>query len=121
MDRKRKIIARYYIVRGNQALWNGDPAESGAQFRQVVITSDEWNSTRGIFQVYALAGVGKGIQNGKLAVSTDDPKVLFDQDFQGLEAASKKLTEIVEEAVAEGFKPVSLIDVLEFEAKRRGT
>src|SRR5258708_21007985 len=87
---KRKHYARYYIVRGHQALWKGDPSESGAQFRQVAITSNEWNSTQGIFQVYGLEGTGKGIVAGKLAVSDNDTAILFQRDFQGLDPAGKK-------------------------------
>ncbi len=117
---KRKHYARYYIVRGHQALWKGDPSESGAQFRQVAITSNEWNSTQGIFQVYGLEGTGKGIVGGKLAVSDNDPAILFEGDFQGLDAAGKKFQQMVQEAQAQGFKPVTLMDELQFQAKLRG-
>jgi hypothetical protein len=116
----RKHYARYYIVRGHQALWKGDPAENGAQFRQVAITSNEWNSTQGTFQVYALEGTGKGIRDGKLAVSSEDPKVLFDGDFQGLDAAGEKFDQIIKEAQAQGFRLVTLIDELKFQAKLKG-
>lgn len=113
----RKPYARYYIIRGHQALWKGDPADSGAQFRQVVITSNEWNSTQGIFQVYGIEGTGKGIRNGKLAVSENDPTILFDKDFQGLDAAGKQFDQMMQDAQAQGFKPVTLVDELEFQAK----
>jgi hypothetical protein len=116
----RKHYSKYYIVRGHQALWRGDPAESGSRFRQAAITSNEWNSTHGTFQVYALEGTGEGIRDGKLAVSADDPKILFDGDFQGLEAAAKKLGEIVKEAQAQGFRLVTLMDELKFQAKLTG-
>jgi len=116
----RKHYAKYYIVRGHQALWRGDPAENGAQFRQVAITSNEWNSTQGTFQVYALEGTGKGIRDGKLAVSDDDPNVFFDGDFQGLDAAGEKFDQIVNEAQKQGFRLVTLMDELEFQAKLRG-
>jgi hypothetical protein len=116
MNMDKKVYARYFIVRGNHALWKGDPAESGAHFRQVVITSDEWNSTQGIFQVYALAGTGKGIVDAKLSVSPE-PTVLFDGDFQGLDAAGEKFEQIVKEAQEQGFKSISLFDVMEFRSK----
>ena len=83
MPKERKNYARYYIVRGHQALWRGDPAEHGAQFRQVVITSNEFNSTQGVFQVYGLEGTGTGIREGKLSISAGDPAVLFDGGIAG--------------------------------------
>jgi hypothetical protein len=115
-----KNYARYYIVRDNQALWRGGPAESGAQFRQVVITSNEWNSTHGLFQVYAIEGTGKGILEGKLAVSDQEPTLLFDGDFQGLDAATKECNQLMQESLARGFKPVTSMDDREFRAKLKG-
>ncbi len=120
MQKERKPYARYYIVRGHQALWKGDPAEDGSQFRQVVITSNEFNSTQGTFQLYALEGTGKGIQNGKLTVSEDDPHVLIDHDFKGLDSAGKKFTQVVKDAIANGYKPITLMDEMEFQAKLSG-
>jgi len=119
MEKKRKPYARYYIVRGHQAFWNGDPSVSGSQFRQLVITSDEFNSTQGTFQVYGLEGTGKGIQDGKLSVSEDGPRILLDEDFVGLAAAGKKFKEMAEDAQRRGFKAVTLMDELEFQAKAR--
>jgi hypothetical protein len=119
MEKKRKPYARYYIVRGHQAFWKGDPAVSGSQFRQLVITSDEFNSTQGTFQVYELEGTGKGIQDGKLSVSQDEPRILVDEDFAGLDAAGKKFKEMAEDAQKRGFKAVTLMDELEFQAKAR--
>jgi hypothetical protein len=120
MANERKHYARYFIVRGHQALWKGDPAENGTQFRQVAITSDEFNSTLGTFQVYALEGTGKGIRDGKFAKPDEEPKVLFDGDFQGFDAAAKKFKQIVEEAIANGFKQVTLMDEMEFQMKLKG-
>jgi len=117
MARARKHYSRYFIVRGIQTLWKGDPAERGSQFREVVITSNEFNATLGTFQVYGLEGVGNGIQNGKFATSDDEPRALFDQDFEGLEAAGKKFGEIIKQAQADGFEPITFWDMLEFEAK----
>ena len=120
MPNERKPYARYYIIRGHQALWKGDPSEKGAQFRQLVITSNEFNSTQGIFQLYGLEGTGDGIRNGKLAISESDPKILIDADFNGLDEAVRKFTQIVKEAQAQGFKEVTMMDELEFNAKLRG-
>jgi hypothetical protein len=117
---ERKHYARYYVVRGHHALWKGDPAEKGSRFRQAAITSNEWNSTQGIFQVYALEGTGEGIRDGKSAVSAHDPNTLFDGDFQGLDAAAKKFDEMVKEAQAQGFRSVTLLDELRFQAKLQG-
>jgi len=119
MAKEPKPYARYYIVRGHQTLWRGDAAEAGSEFRELVITSNEFNSTQGTFQLFALEGTGTGIKDGKLAVAESEPKVLCDQDFQGLEAAAKKFGEVVKEAEAQGFKTVSVIDQLEFEDRLR--
>jgi hypothetical protein len=120
MPNERKPYARYYIIRGHQALWKGDPSEKGAQFRQLVITSNEFNSTQGIFQLYGLEGTGDGIRDGKLAISESDPKILIDADFNGLDEAVKKFAQIVKETQAQGFKEVTMMDELEFSAKLRG-
>jgi hypothetical protein len=72
----------------------------------------------GIFQVYALEGVGKGIVGGKLS-TLPNPSVLFDRDFTGLDAAIEKFRGLVKEAEEQGFKRVTLIDELEFQAKLR--
>lgn len=119
MNNKPQSYARYYIIRGNQALWKGDPAESGAQFRQVVMTSNAWNSTQGAFQVYCLEGASKGVADGKFSVSPETFPVIFDGDFQGAEAAGKKFDELVREAQRQGFKNVSVMDEMEFQAKLR--
>ena len=118
MPEQKEHYARYVIVRGHQALWKGDPSEKGAQFRQVVITSDEWMLTTGAFQVYALEGRGSGIVDHKLSVEPN-PKVLFDADFNGLEAASKKSGDLVKEAEALGFRVITFIEEMEFQAKLR--
>jgi hypothetical protein len=121
MAKARKHYSRYYIVRGDQTLWKGDPAEKGSQFRQFLITSNEFNSTLGTFQVYGLEGTGNGIQNGKFATSDDEPRILFDQDFQGLEAAGKRFDDLVKQTEADGFGRMTFWDMLEFEAKLRGS
>ncbi len=117
MKKERKFYARYPIVRGHQALWRGNAAEAGSQFRSVIITSNEFNSTEGTFQVYVLEGIGKGIQDGKFAGAEDDPQLLMDEDFEGLDTACKKLKEIIEDSAAKGFKPISIWDQIDFQAK----
>jgi len=120
MQKERKPYARYYIVRGHQALWRGDPAEKGSRFRGFAITSNEFFSTTGTFQVYGLEGTGEGIRDGKLATSESEPTVLFDEDFQGLDGAGKKFDELLKQSRAEGFKPVTLLDEMAFQAKLQG-
>ena len=117
MARARKHYSRYFIVRGTQTLWKGDPAEKGSQFREFVITSNEFNSTLGTFQVYGLEGTGNGIQNGKFATSDDEPRILFDQDFGGLEVAGKKFNDLIKQAEGDGFTRITFWDMLEFETK----
>lgn len=119
MEKERKIYSRYVFNRGLQTLWKGDAAKAGSQFRSIAITSDEFNSTQGIFQVLALEGIGRGIQDGKFAGSKDDPKVLFDKDFHGLDEAGKRFDNLVLAAEQEGFKKISFLDIIDFEEKAR--
>lgn len=119
MEKERKIYSRYVFNRGLQTLWKGDAAKPGSQFRSIAITSDEFNSTQGMFQVLALEGMGRGIQDGKFAGSKDDPKVLFDKDFHGLDEAGKKFDEFVLAAEREGFRKISFMDIIDFEEKAR--
>jgi hypothetical protein len=120
MTEQKKYYARYPFIRGNQALWKGDSSEKGATFRQAVITSDEWAWDVGTFQLYALEGTGKGISKGKFSTEPD-PRVLFDGDFKSLEAAHTKFDEIVKQAEAEGFRAVTIIEELEFQANLRAS
>jgi hypothetical protein len=117
MTKERKNYARYIFNRGLETFWKGDAADPGSQFRSIAIASDQFNSTQGVFQVYALEGVGKGIQKGKFAGSEDDPSVLFDKDFVGLEAAAKQFNDLAEDAMKNGFTLMDFMDVLEFESK----
>jgi hypothetical protein len=117
MKEERKYYSRYHIVRGHETLWRGDPSEAGSQFRQVLITSDEFNWTVGTFQVYALEGIGKGIQDGKFSGTEEGTKLLFDQEFQGLDTAGKKFEQIVNESVAAGFKSFTFVDDMMLQAK----
>jgi len=119
MKEERKIYSRYAFNRGLQTLWKGDAAKAGSQFRSIAITSDEFNSTQGTFQVLALEGIGGGIQDGKFAGSKDDPKVLFDKDFRGLDEAAKKFDEFILATEQEGFNKVSFMDIIDFEQKAR--
>jgi hypothetical protein len=119
MATAKKHYARYYIVRGEQTMWVGDAAEVGSSFRQFVITSNEFTSSLGIFQVYCLEGASGGIKDGKLAASDAEPTVLFDKDFNGLDAAAKQFEQLIEEAQKRGFKPITMMEILEFEDKRR--
>jgi hypothetical protein len=119
MEKERKIYSRYVFNRGLQTLWKGDAAKPGSQFRSIAITSDEFNSTQGIFQVLALEGIGRGIQDGKFAGSRDDPKVLFDKDFRGLDEAGQHFHEFVIAAEREGFRKISFVDIIDFEEKAR--
>jgi GNAT superfamily N-acetyltransferase len=115
MPEEKKIFARYYIVRGNQALWIGDAAENGARFRQICITSNDWASPFGVFQVYCLQGTSKGLKDGTLQIGP--PELLFDGDFQGQGDADRKFNELIEQAKREGFRIPSGIELIEFEAK----
>lgn len=115
MPQEKKIFAKYYIFRRNQALWNGNAAEDGARFRQVCMTSDEWFSPFGAFQVYCLQAAGQGLERGILRVGP--PELLFDGDFNGQAEADKKFEELVRQAEKEGFRVPNMMEVLEFQAK----
>jgi hypothetical protein len=115
MPEKKEIFSRYYIVRGNRTLWVGNAVEDGARFRQVCITSNEWASPFGVFQVYCLQGTGQGLKDGTLHVGP--PELLFDNDFQGQADAEKQFAELVKQAESEGFRVPSSIEMLEFQAK----
>jgi hypothetical protein len=119
MATAKKAYARYYIVRGNQTMWAGDAANPGSLFRQFVITSNEFFSTLGTFQVYGLEGASGGIKDGKFAASDAEPTVLFDKDFNGLDSAAKQFNELVTEAQRRGFNPITMMEILEFEDKAR--
>ena len=119
MATAKKAYARYYIVRGNQTMWANDAANPGSLFRQFVITSNEFNSTLGIFQVLGLDGASGGIMDGKFAPSDTEPTVLFDQDFNGLDSAAKQFDQLIVDAQQRGFKPITMMEILEFEDKLR--
>ena len=70
----------------------------------------------GIFQVYALEGTSNEVVEGKLSPGPN-PKVLIDEDFEGLEAAAKKFEHFIANAKSQGFKEKTVLEELEFEAK----
>jgi hypothetical protein len=119
MARAKKHYARYYIVRGLQTMWRGDAAESGSPFREFVITSNEFNSTLGTFQVFVLEGASGGIKDGKFAASDAEPTVLFDEDFDGLDSAVKQFDRLVTEAQQQGFNAITMMEMIEFEDRLR--
>jgi hypothetical protein len=121
MTNEKIHYARYIYVRGLQTLWRGDPANGGALFRSVAIVTDQFNSTIGVFQVYALEGTGKGVEDGKFAGADGAPRLLFDEDFDGMDAAVTQFEKLENQAVEEGFKIMSLWDQIEFEEKLRAS
>ena len=118
-DKKR--YARYVYNRGLQTLWKGDAANPGAFFRSVAIATDQFNSTVGVFQIYALEGIGKGVENGEFAGTEGEPKLLFDQDFDGMDVAARQFDKLVKEAEAEGFKIMTFWDQIEFEENAKAS
>lgn len=121
MAREKKYYARYIYNRGLESLWKGDPANPGAFFRSVAIVTDQFNSTRGVFQVYALEGIGNGIENGKFAGTETEPTLLFDKEYEGMDAAAEQFAKLVKEAEALGFKAMTFWDQIEFEEKARAS
>jgi len=115
----KRIFARYIYNRGLVVLWKGDPAEAGAICRSIALVTDAFNSTLAPCQVYALQNVGKGIAKGKFAGTEDEPTLLFDQDYDSLEEAGRKVQELTAQAEADGFRQMTLWDQIEFEDKAR--
>ena len=100
-------------------MWRGDAAEPGSPFREFVITSNEFNSTVGTFQVLGLEGLSGGIKDGKFAQSDTELTILFDKDFNGLDEAAKQFDQLVSDSRKLGFQPSTMWDILEFEDKAR--
>jgi hypothetical protein len=119
MPKERKIYSRYIYNRGLQTLWKGDAAVAGSKYRSIAMTSDDFNSTNAVFQVFALEGVGLGIRDGKFAGSDENPTIIADEDLNGLDAAAKKFSELVSAAEKEGFKKITFMDIIEFENNAR--
>lgn len=118
MADEKNHYSRYYIVRGLLTMWGGDPAQAGSPFREFVITSNEFVATDGIFQVYGLEAASGGIKDGKLA-SSAEPKLIFDKEFNGLDAAAKEFDKLVQDSKKRGFQERSVMEMLEFEDKLR--
>ncbi|HTT18992.1 MAG TPA: hypothetical protein VMG82_08600 [Candidatus Sulfotelmatobacter sp.] len=114
----KRIYSRYDIVRGQTTLWRGNVHEKGSHFLELVITSNEFNSTQGVFQVLAFQGIGAGIVDGELKTE-DNTNVLVDRDFNGLDAALNEVQKITAHAQSHGFKPLSLIGQFQYEQNRR--
>jgi hypothetical protein len=55
----------------------------------------------------------------KFAPSDTEPTVLFDQDFNGLDSAAKQFDQLIADAQQRGFKPITMMEILEFEDKLR--
>lgn len=119
MATAKKYYSHFYIVRGMQTMWAGDAANPGTLFRQFVITSNEFNSTLGTFQVYGLEGASGGIKDGKFTTTDEEPRLLFDSDFDGLDSAAKQCEQLIEDAKRQGFKPITMMEIIEFESKLR--
>ena len=119
MAAERKIYSRYIINRGLTTLWKGDPATPGVLYRSIVLTSPDFNSTAGLFQVLALEGAGKGVENGRFAGPQGEARVLFDMDLDGLDEAAKQFDVLVKDAEKNGFAQMTFWDQIEFEAKLR--
>jgi hypothetical protein len=84
-----------------------------------VITSNDFTSTQGTFQVYGLEGASAGVKDKRFATSDAEPTILFDKDFNGLESAVKEFDRLVVEAEKRGFQKITMLDILEFEDKLR--
>lgn len=119
MSTAKKAYARYYIVRGQQTMWRGEPSEAGSLVREFLITSNEFTSTQGTFQVYGLEGASGGISDGRLVTSGGELTVLFDKDFNGLDSTAKQFRQLIEEAGQGGFRQVTTWEILDFEDKLR--
>jgi|SRR6185437_1439993 len=116
MNEKRRPFTHCKIIRGDQTLWKGDPSVSGTRCCQVVVKSDEFISMHGTFQVYCVEGTSKGIVDGKLSVPGPF-SILFDQDFQGFQAATNKFRELIEGLERQGFRKYSMSDEIAFQSK----
>jgi len=112
---EEKRFAKHSFFRRIQALWIGNPAKNGARFREAGMTSDDWMSPFGAFQVYCVQADSHGLVDGGLR--TGPPELLFDADFQDQVEADRKFEELVREAEAEGFRVPTMIDIIDFQAK----
>jgi hypothetical protein len=113
----KKNYARYIYSRGLTTMWKGDPANPGAVYRSITLVSDAFNETAAPCQVYALEGIGKGIDKGKFAGTRGESTLYFDQDYQTLPEGYRQMKELEAKAQADGFKIMTLADIIEFEEK----
>jgi hypothetical protein len=70
---------------------------------------------REVPKVYALEGTGSGIVEGTFSASPT-PKLLFDSDFEALDAAVEKFGDIIKEAQKQGFRGVTCLKNWNFRA-----
>jgi len=117
MSAEKKIYSRYIINRGLWTLWKGDPAVAGSRYRSIAITSSESTSIVAMFQVFETEGIGRGFENGKFAGVEGESQLLFDQDFNRMDAASKKVEERLAKAEADGFRHISPQDAREIDLR----
>lgn len=116
---QQRSSTRYFYIRSHQSFWRGDPSDHGSVFRTIVISSDQWNDTVGKFQVYAIEGVGRGMEDCKFAGVEDKPTIIFDQDYQNAKDAGKKFQELSLDTEGKGFRAITLWDVIEIESNAR--
>jgi hypothetical protein len=116
MVAERRVYFRYVFNCGLRRYWKGDAAKAGSQYRSIALTTDSFANTDAIYQVYALEGTGNGKVNGKFAGTKGDTKVIFDKDFQGMDAAVKIFSDLATAAQKDGFKPIDFMDWIEFES-----
>jgi hypothetical protein len=83
-----------------------------------MIASNEFVSSHGVFQVYCVEGVSKGIVEGDLSIPLPY-SLLFDEDFPDFEAARTKFTQLIEQTQKEGFRGFTLMDELNFQSNLR--
>jgi len=106
-------FARYGFIRGMETLWMGKAEQKGSRCRQVCMTSPDWASPFGTFQVYSVQGVSQGVVDGTL--HTSPPELLFDADFADYQAAEKKFSELAAQSQKEGFDPLTMQDWIDFQ------
>jgi len=60
------------------------------------------------------------IKDGKFVPSDAEPTVLFDKDFDGLDSAAKTIQSVGHRCTETGFKPITMMEMIEFEGKLLG-
>ena len=70
------------------------------------------------FRSMHLKGPAKAYkQDGEFAGPENEPQLMFDEDFDGLDAAVAKFEQIVQDSIVNGFTPFSLMDEMELQAR----